>query len=39
MQLSSNLSYLIVDHFVINLDEISDSFTDHVDRGNGITGN
>lgn len=39
MQLSSNLFYLIVDHFVINLDEISGSFTDHVDRGNGITGN
>lgn len=34
-----NLLYLIVDHFVIVLDEISDSLTDHIDRGNRITGN
>lgn len=34
-----NLPYLIIDYFVIVLDEISDSFADHVDRGNGVTGN
>jgi len=31
--------YLIIDHFVIVLDEISDSLTDHIDRRNRITGN